>query len=193
MGLVLITAPAVEPVTTAELKAHCRIDSSAEDTYLDTLIATARGAAELFTGRAFINQTWELSMDIEPGLPVLRLPFPPLSSVTSFKWYDEDDVETTFAVTNYRVDTSDHQGGRIALRESHTWPTNLRYTNGIVIRFVAGYGSAAASVPEPLRHAVKLLAAHWYENREPVNVGNIVTDIPFMVQHLLWPYKVLRL
>lgn len=192
MGLVLITPPAAL-LTTAELKTHCRIDSSAEDTYLDTLIATATKSAEDFTGRAFVNQTWDLSMDIAPATAVLCMPKPPLSSVTSFKYYSTDDTENLYAATNYRVDTSDLQGGRLALKETHVWPTSIRYTSGIIIRFVAGYGSAGSNVPEPLRHAVKLLAAHWYENREPVNIGNINTDLPYMVQHLLWPYKVLRL
>ena len=193
MGLVLITAPSVEPVTTAEVKTHSRIDTSADDAYIDTLIVSARKSVEAFTGRALIDQTWDLSMDLEPSLSVLRLPLPPLSSVTSIKYYSEADVETVYATTNYRVDTSESQGGRVALRDGHVWPTDIRYTNGIIIRFVAGYGATAASVPEPIRHAIKLLAAHWYENREPVNVGNIVNPIPLMEQHLIWPFKVLRL
>lgn len=188
----MITPPTAL-LTTAELKTHCRIDSSAEDTYLDTLILSATKSAEEYTNRAFVNQTWDLSMDLAPATAVLRMPKPPLSSVTSFKYYDQDDVESLYAATNYRLDTSDFQGGRISLKESHAWPSGLRYTSGIIIRFVAGYGAAASSVPEPIRHAVKLLAAHWYENREPINVGNIVTDIPLMVQHLLWQYKAFRL
>lgn len=191
MGLVLITPPTVEPITTAELKAHCRIDSSAEDTYLDTLIVSARKSVELITGRALINQTWDLTMDLEPATAVLRMPLPPLSSVTSVKYYDQDDTENLYAASNYRVDTSDYQGGRIALKETHVWPSSLRYTSGIVIRFVAGYGTAGTSVPESLRHAVKLLAAHWYENRELLSGGK--AEVPLLVQHICWNYKVLRL
>jgi len=197
MGLALITAPTVEPITTAELKAHSHIDSSSEDSYLDTLISAGRRSAENFCRRAFIHQTWELSMDLEPGLQILRLPLPRLSSVTSIKWYDEADTETLYAATNYRVDSTDDYGGRIALKDGHVWPSGLRYTNGLVIRYVAGYGATAADVPADIKHAIKLLAAHWYENREPVNVGNIVNEIPLggvgdMVKHLLYPYRVLR-
>ena len=193
MGLQLITAPGAEPVTSAEVKTHSRIDTSADDAYIDTLIVSARKSIETLTGRALINQTWDLSMDLEPGLSILRLPLPPLSSVTSIKYYSEADVESTYATTNYRVDTSDSQGGRISLRDGRTWPTDMRYTNGLIVRFVAGYGAAGSNVPEPLRHAIKLLAAHWYENREPVNIGNIVNEIQLMIEHLCWPFKVIRL
>jgi hypothetical protein len=38
-----------------------------------------------------------------------------------------------------------------------------------------GFGDTAAAVPSRIRAAMKLLIGTWYENRESVNVGNIVT------------------
>ena len=35
-----------------------------------------------------------------------------------------------------------------------------------------GYGDAAGDVPEPLRQAIRLLVAHWYENRGLVALGD---------------------
>jgi len=40
-------------------------------------------------------------------------------------------------------------------------------------------------VPENLKLAIKLLVSHWYENREPVNIGNIVNEISLTVNSLL--------
>ncbi len=46
--------------------------------------------------------------------------------------------------------------------------------------------------PEPppvsfrVKQAILLLVGHWYEHREGVNVGNIVSDIPLGVASLLW-------
>lgn len=193
MGLALITAPAIEPVTRDEAKLHSRIETYDDDQYVDSLIATARRRVEDFTNRALINQTWEVSMDTAPAQRILRLPKPPLYIVNSIKYYNEADVESLYGTANYRFDTTDSQGGRIVLKDGSGWPTGLRYTSSIVIRFVAGYGTTAALVPEPIRHAIKLLVAHWYENREPVNVGNIVNEIQLMVDHLLYPFKVFRL
>jgi hypothetical protein len=34
------------------------------------------------------------------------------------------------------------------------------------------------------------LLTHWYENREPVNIGNTVTPIPFGVDDLLGDFIV---
>lgn len=41
--------------------------------------------------------------------------------------------------------------------------------------------------------ALMLLVGHWYENREPVNVGNIVTPFPFGFDSLLEPYRFIPL
>ena len=57
------------------------------------------------------------------------------------------------------------------------------------IEFTAGVTSPAAVSPT-LIHAVRLLVAHFYELRTPVNVGNIVNDIPFGLRHLLESQRV---
>ena len=54
-GLKLIVAPSTEPVTLTEVKSQLRIDSTTEDTYLNTLILVAREYCELVQNRAFIT------------------------------------------------------------------------------------------------------------------------------------------
>ena len=44
MALVLTAAPAVEPVSLAEAKTHLRVDGSAEDTLIASLIITSQAA-----------------------------------------------------------------------------------------------------------------------------------------------------
>ena len=44
MALKLITAPAAEPVSTSEAKSHLRVDTTADDTYIGTLMTVARHA-----------------------------------------------------------------------------------------------------------------------------------------------------
>jgi uncharacterized phiE125 gp8 family phage protein len=48
-------------------------------------------------------------------------------------------------------------------------------------------------VPAPIRHAVRLLVAHWFERREPVVLGLGATEVPTTIAGLLLPYRRVRL
>ena len=63
----------------------------------------------------------------------------------------------------------------------------------IEIAVTAGFGDAGSDVPEPVRQALLLLIAHWYEQREPVMLGGERADIPGTVAGLLAPYRPIRL
>jgi hypothetical protein len=45
-------------------------------------------------------------------------------------------------------------------------------------------------VPADLLHAVKMLAGHWYENREPIIVGQAISNVPWSVNALLDQFRV---
>jgi hypothetical protein len=53
--------------------------------------------------------------------------------------------------------------------------------DSIQIVFIAGN----TSPPAVLKHCVKMLVHHLYENRMPVAIGNIVTSIPYTLQDLI--------
>lgn len=191
MTLKLITAPATEPVTSSEAKSHLRVDTTADDTLIGTLITAARQHVENHLRRALITQTWELVMDAFPAGDVIRLPRPPLVSVTSIKYTDVAGNESTLSSAAYVVDT-DSTKGRVVLKSGESWPSDtLAAANGVRVRYVAGYGSAAA-VPNPIRQAILLLIGTLYENRESVLVaqGVTVAQLPFGVEALLMPYRI---
>ena len=124
-GLTISTAWSETAITLAEAKTHLRLDGSEDDTYLNALISTAQFSVEKYTGRSITNQTLKLSLDglpyasdavylpegfftapdINRSLSYIVLPRPPLVSVTHFKYFDEDNTATTFATSNYHVDT----------------------------------------------------------------------------------------
>jgi hypothetical protein len=56
-----------------------------------------------------------------------------------------------------------------------SWPQTQDVINAFTVRFTAGYGTTAASVPYDVKAAIKLLIGHLYENREAVIVGSNVT------------------
>lgn len=194
MPLVLITAPETEPVSLAEARLHLRLDASGDpashpdDDLVTALITAARQSLDGrdgWLGRALITQTWELRLDAFPA--GIRLPLPPLRSVTSIKYDDADGVEQTLATDQYVV-TAD-EPAVIVPAYGVTWPSTRAMPEAVRARFVAGYGDAAADVPAPIKAAILLHLGTLYRDRETVNIGGGINEMPAYA-NLLAPYRV---
>lgn len=204
----LVTAPAIEPISVAEVKNAVRVDHSTDDTLIGYLITAARSNAEAFTRRAFITQTWKMFMDNFSGhtyyywdtsthhrarMDSIEIPMSPLISVTHLKTYDDADVATTFATSNYFVSVKSGdfvQPGSLTLRESTIWPTVNRVKDGVEIQFVAGYGTNATDVPQQIRMAIQEEAAFLYNNRGSCNANMLNSGI---AKTLLAQFKIMKL
>ena len=57
------------------------------------------------------------------------------------------------------------------------------------ITAVAGYGAEGSNVPAPIRIAMRQWISQWYDNREAVNIGNIVNEMPNSAPALLANYR----
>ncbi|HWV83774.1 MAG TPA: head-tail connector protein [Hyphomicrobiaceae bacterium] len=192
MTTTLLIGPTVEPVTLSEAKAHLRVDSSAEDTLIQSLIMASRLHIEAALDLALITQTWRVQFDRWPRSRSLNLPLRPVQSLTAVRVFDDADDDEALDTSTFILDGTAHPARLILSgRASLLQPT--RAANGIEIDFVAGYGDAPADVPQPIRQALLLLTAHWYENREPVEIGASATIIPATVSELLSPYRRRRL
>lgn len=192
MTAVLLTGPAVEPVTLDEAKAHLKVDHSYEDLLITSLITAARMHLELETRRVFITQTWLLILDAWPRRRALTLPVAPLQAVDSVTVYDDGDTPVIVDAATYFVDAASVPP-RLVLRASGAWPKPGRAANGIEIQLTAGYGDTASDVPQPLRQALLLSIAHWYERRETVVIGSSAVPVPNSVAALIEPYRQVRL
>lgn len=173
----LVTAPAVEPIGLTEAKLHCRIDTDADDSMVSGWIQSAREEAERTMGRKLITQTWRAKLDCFPASGVIQLPHPPLQSVTSVTYVDQDGDEQTLATSEYVVDTSG-EGGRIYLAYNKTWPFTRGEPNAVRVLFVAGYGDEVADVPERFRSWMLLNIGSRNAHREGVVTGTIATALP---------------
>lgn len=182
----LSVAPAVEPVSIDEAKAHARVDIGDDDAYIATLITAARVHAENVTRRQLITATWFGYLNGFPGTIVV--PFPPLQSAT-ISYVNTAGTATPLGVTVYTVDTTSTPG-RIYESYGQSWPATRGFEKDVTITFKAGYGDAATSVPAPIKHAIKLLVSHLYEVREPVIVGGAIANVPLSIDSLLYPYRV---
>lgn len=166
-SLELTSAPATEPITTAEAKTYCRVDVSTHDTLIGLLVTAARQQAEARLRRQIVTATWKLRLDAFPiGSDPIEVPRPPLSSVSSIAYVDTDGATQTWSSSEYQVDAYTHPG-RIVPAYGYSYPATRPQMNAVTVTFVAGYG-AAASVPELLKTALKAMVCDWFENRLPV-------------------------
>ncbi len=186
LNVELVTAPQDEPISLQAAKDHLRVTLSDDDTYIGDLIKAATESCERFQDRAYITQTWRLWLDNFPGGDTIRLPRPPLQSVTAINWYSPADVATEVATTVYRPDVNRFKG-IVVLKDGEQWPSDdLRSAGGVSIEFNAGYGNAASNVPFHIRQLILITLANWYENREPIITGMTMTEIPLSAKWLLW-------
>lgn len=192
MKVELYTGPNVEPLTVAEAKAHLRVDHTTDDAHIESLIKAARLAAEKFQGRRYINQTYRYYLNWFPAAGYIELPYCPLSSVTSITYEDENGDTQTLATSRYQVDTKS-EPGRVYLEPGTTWPrVEPDRINAVTITYVVGYGTTSASVPENVRHAIRLLVGDMYNHREDTVVGQQANELPMGVKSLLWQDRLYR-
>ena len=191
MTLTLVTAPALEPITREEAKAHLRVSLTDEDDLIDTLIQAAREAVEAETKRSLITTAWSLRRDAFPSGNWMLMPRPPLLAISAITYTDSAGSAQTLASTVYTVDTPAGpfaEPGRLALKYGQVYPSTYAQINSVAIAFTAGYGATAASVPAPLRQATLLALGHYYAHREAVVVGTIASALPMAFAALCAPY-----
>ncbi|PLX39058.1 MAG: hypothetical protein C0606_00490 [Hyphomicrobiales bacterium] len=191
MTAALITPPASEPVSLAEAKAHLRIDASDEDDLIASLIAAARRHVELETRRVLITQGWRVYFDGWASTAQLALPLAPLVSVDAVTIYDRDGAPFVLDPSAYQVDTVSSPA-RLALVAGAAVTQPGQALNGIEIDVTAGYGEAA-DVPAPLRQAILMLVAHWYEHREAASADAGASVAPLAAMALIANYRTRKL
>ncbi|AHB49044.1 hypothetical protein W911_12515 [Hyphomicrobium nitrativorans NL23] len=196
MALTLMGAPAVEPVSVSAAKAHLRIDGDAEDILIASLIVTSRLHVEAALGLALISQEWRLTLDKWPEPrssknAAVRFPLRPVHSIEEVRVRGADGTPDVLPPERYLLD-QDALTPRL-VPNGESWPAPGLPVSGIEIDFEAGMGAEAEEVPEPIRHAILLLVAHWYEHRDPMEIGSAGAAIPHAVSDLLKPYREVRL
>jgi uncharacterized phiE125 gp8 family phage protein len=191
MALVMTAAPAVEPISVAEAKAHSRVDVADEDALFTSLILAARVFMERSLSLALITQSWSYYLDHWPRSFTVALPLSPVQAVTAVTVHDVDGGATVVDSESYAVDVLS-QPARLVLQGGLPSVVTRRL-NAFEIAFTAGYGDTSADVPAPIRQALILLVAHWFEHREPVVLGALSQEVPAAVVGLLLPYRRVRL
>jgi uncharacterized phiE125 gp8 family phage protein len=203
MGYQLITAPASEPLTTADAKAHLRVDFVDDDALIGLLITAARQYCEQIIARSLISQQWRYVIDAFPAAfwgmtngyfsgNAILLEKGPVISLDSITYLDMGSATQTMPATDYASDFSGPLG-RITPKFGKIWPIALPQIAAVQVTFTAGYGVDATFVPVGIKQWLKLRIGALYENREEVVSGRSITVTPMpFVDSLLDPYRIVR-
>ena len=137
------------------------MDTTADDTYIDTLIVAATKSCEEYTNRFFI--TTEITQYCDKWSEASELYKSPVqTALFNVKYYDADNVLQTVLVADYIIDNS-AMPTRLALAPSQSWPTIADRINAIEINYRVGVDSAD-DVDGAIKQAVLLTIGHWYQN-----------------------------
>jgi uncharacterized phiE125 gp8 family phage protein len=185
MRFVRTTDATVEPVTLQEILDHTLVENEADYPYLVGLAKKARLTVERRYSRQLVTATWKGYAENFPAEIELRVL--PVIAVSSITYVDPDGATQTLSASNYQTSVVGKDWpGRIMPAYGYTWPSVRGDTyDAVCVTFTAGYGQTAASVPEDVRHWILATVAHWYQFREPVITGTIVSSLPHHIDGLL--------
>lgn len=187
----LVTAPEVRALTVAAVKQNLRI---AHDDDHDLLLSLIDAVTSLLDGpfgvlrNCLLDQVWEVR---GPDWRSARLNLGNVQSIEQATYWPPDATEAvTLDPDAYRL-ADDAQGAVLVLADGLRPELALR-RDAISVRFKAGYGPSADTVPAAVRQAMQLLVGHFYKHSEAVITGTRPTELPMGVRALLAPYRLQR-
>ncbi|MDR6757212.1 putative phiE125 gp8 family phage protein [Mycoplana sp. BE70] len=189
MTIVELMPPGAEPITLAEVKAHLRLDGSAEDELLGSLIRTARDHLERETGLALIARPFRLYLDDWPEERVIQIARGPVQAIESVTVYDDVGAPLEVGLIGAVLDGN----ARPARLLMSALPAPGRALNGIEIDFTAGFGEAGTDVPDTLKRALMIHVAAMYELRGVMSADDQPGGVPAGYDRLVAPFRMRRL
>lgn len=187
MSSILLTAPMAEPLTLDDARAFLRVEHTDDDTLITALITGARMHLESDTRRAFITQTWRMTLDAWPVSGRIDVQPAPLLTVLAARVLDVDGNAQALDLQSFVPILS---GTALAFVP---WAVSApgRIAGGIEFDVRVGYGDTAVLMPEPIKQAMRLLIAHWYEHRGVTEHSRMAS--PSSVTKLIAPYRLVSL
>lgn len=178
----LISPPAVEPVTLAEAKVGLSIDDNRYDDLLqDLLIGAAREQAESIMNRKIVPQTrrWLIDRFPEPTESLKLHPeLFPARSIASIQYLDTGGVQRTLAGSVYALDALNWPG-YIQLQAGQSWPTDVADSaNAVQLEVVCGAWANGAEVPKKIKHWMITWIGTALRHREQFAAGFSVSEFP---------------
>ena len=193
MLLTEVSPSSLNPVPLSELAAHLRLghgfsDDGSEDALLELYLRNATAVIERRTNGALISRGFSLRVPAWGRHGHLYLPIGPVSELTSFE-IKAGGTTTTMDLTSLSLDPGSRRQRLTALGGG---PLPRLPRGGVAeFGFTAGYGSSWNDVPDDLRQAVLILAAHYYEARDTEAEADY--GLPFGLSAILERHTAIRL
>jgi len=173
MDYQVITDVSVEPLTEDDVRVQLNRTAdewTGDDTALATAnITAARRVAEHYTWLALGRRTLEGVLD---GFPcdgeAIRLPMPPVESVTSIKYLDGKGSLQTLSTAAYTLSPYDKR--TVFLNFGYSWPVTQAQREAVQVHFACGFDNVESPpvgfvLPKEVRSALLLMVAWLHEHR----------------------------
>lgn len=194
--MVSVFEPPSAVVKVQEAKAHLRLDHPDDDSLLESLISAATGWIDGpagWLGRCIGGQVLELRLArwLSRGSDMV-LPYLPVVRIEQMDHIDLDGNEQVIDPAFYRL-----TGNRLWFMPDFVAPVQGSGPFPVRIRYRAGYGAFDAQAawvndaPASIKAAILMLVGQWYANPEAVVTNASKDTMPFAVEALLQPYRVL--
>ena len=150
------TDNSVLPISVAEFKAYAKIETTADDALIESMIRSVKDSGENTTRLTWFTKT--LVAEWESHARSVDLPIGPHISIVKVEQY-EDGVYTT--ITDYTV-----TGEVFKTLHFDDWGYGLR------VEFTAGYGASASALPDDLKLGTYKAVLSAYEDRQNLAEGS---------------------
>lgn len=170
MSTIKIVEPTFMPVTLEEAKSHCSIDHAYSDGDVAMAIGAALDMVEHEIMRTLATATYELSLDSFPTGEI-EIFYPPIQSIVSVKYTDQDQVEQTVAPSDYSLVVDGIYRAWVAPAYGASWPETLCSANAVRVRYIAGYAEGAC--PMAIKRGLLAITNTLMENKGVMTSRNI--------------------
>lgn len=170
-----VEAPQGALVPIEQLKLQARVETDSEDSLITAFEKSAVDYFDGYTGRlgrCVLRQKWALPLIGEPE--AVFLPFPDCREFAVERLDDQGAWSIEAGVT------ISQDGDCVHLADL---PDDQ---SGFHLTCWAGW-ETADDVPENLKQAVRMLVAHWYDNRSAVASGDQPHQVPMAVESMISP------
>jgi uncharacterized phiE125 gp8 family phage protein len=148
MAYKIITPPGTMAVSILAARTAARVNGTALDDEIKIAVGNATTEAEHYTGRAFVNRTYQITLDCFAG--DIEIPASPVQQVVQLAFADMDGQPQLLDPADYRYDTA-REPGYIVPAAGKAWPSTSGNIESVKVDVICGYGPDETTVPDAVK------------------------------------------